>query len=74
MEGGIESAPGRYGDAVERDCARTIVSIQTGTIAVTWNLTFAASYAGPRSLYLKATDRAKLASGWKKKGAVTIGS
>jgi hypothetical protein len=39
---------------------------------VTWNLTFAASYAGPRSLYLKATDKAKLASGWKKKGAVTI--
>ncbi len=54
------------------NCARTIVLIQTGTVAVTWNLTFVASYAGPRSLYLKATDKGKRTSGWKKKGAVTI--
>ncbi len=59
---------------VSLNCARTSVRIQTGTMEVTWSLTFAASYAGPRSLYSKATDKAKHTSGWKKKGAVTIAS
>lgn len=57
---------------VSLDCARTAVLVRTEMIAVTWNLTFDAAYAGPKSLYLKATDKGKRTSGWQRKGAVTI--
>ena len=57
---------------VKLNCAKTTVSARSETITVAWNLTFAASYAGPKNLYLKATDKGRRTSGWKKKGAVTI--
>ena len=57
---------------VSVNCATTTVTLKSASATVRWSLTFSGAYAGARNIYLKATDKKGLTSGWIRKGGVTI--
>jgi hypothetical protein len=54
------------------DCGKTTVAKKRETIIVRWALTLKSSYLGDKNLYLKATDKGGLSSGWWKRGIIKI--